>query len=78
MLADPDQDLSEEEREWLCDLSDASDEGEYNYIAKAMDRPSSFDAENIPHGKRTDYQLEAVFDAFDEICKRLKEEKKNE
>jgi hypothetical protein len=63
--------FSDEEKEWLKDLSDESDEGEYSYIAKAMDRPGSFEAEMIPRGKVTDFQLQCVFDAFDEICDRM-------
>jgi len=72
ILEEDDGSLSEEEKEWLAELSDEADEGEYSYIAKAMDHPSSFDTENIPQGKKTNYWLLVVFDAFDEICKRLK------
>jgi hypothetical protein len=78
LLEEDDGSLSVEEKEWLNELSCEADEGEYSYIAKAMDRPGSFDAECIPRGKRLDYALEAVFDAFDEICKRIQEGKANE
>lgn len=68
----PDYDFSEEEKEWLKELYWAADDGEYSYIAKAMDRPSSFESEMIPKGKVTNYWLLVIFDAFDEICKRMK------
>ena len=73
MLEDEDRTFTEEEREWLGELSDAADEGEYEYIATAMHRPSSFEAECIPKGKRVTFWLLVVFDAFEEICKRIKE-----
>jgi hypothetical protein len=64
--------MSTEEKEWLIELSDEADEGEYAYNAKAMEHPGSFDIEMIPDGKKIDYWLLVVFDAFEEICKRLK------
>jgi hypothetical protein len=62
---------SPEEREWLQELSNAADGGEYEYIATAMDRPGKFEAECIPRGKVLNYWLLCIFDAFDEICQRL-------
>ena len=72
LLDDNDITYSPEEREWLEELSCEADEGEYAYIAKAMDHPGTFDAECIPRGKITDYMLLGVFDAFDEICRMMK------
>lgn len=62
--------LSEEEREWLSRLYDAAGQGEYVYIAEAMNRPNTFEAECIPKGKIFNSWLTVIFDAFDEICKR--------
>ena len=64
------QTLTEEEESWIHSLLSAADDGEYSYIAKAMDYPSSFESEMIPQGKIMKFWLEAVYDAFDEICKR--------
>jgi hypothetical protein len=62
--------LSDEEKEWLNELSEEADQGEYSFIAKAMDRPGSFEAEMIPHGKKLNEWLQIIFDGFDEICRR--------
>jgi len=72
-MLETDKNLSKEEKEWLMNLYDEADQGEYSYIAKAMDRPSSFESECIPRGKNTKKWLLAIFDAFDEICERMKE-----
>jgi hypothetical protein len=63
--------LSDEEIEWLNELACAADEGEYEFIAKAMDRPSSFESEMIPRGKIYCSWFEAILAAFEEICSRL-------
>jgi hypothetical protein len=70
--------LSVDEKEWLDELEDEADQGEYAYIAKAMDHPGSFETEMIPHGKTYKYSFKVILDAFDEICNRLTldEEKK--
>ncbi|MCX5884349.1 MAG: hypothetical protein NT096_00290 [Proteobacteria bacterium] len=65
--------LSAEEIEWLDSLAEAADDGEYSYIAEAMNYPAGFESEMIPKGKIVDWSLLVVFDTFDEICKRLKE-----
>jgi hypothetical protein len=72
LLKDPEGSLSTEEKEWLKELSDASNGSEFEYIAEAMNYPGSFPAEMIPKGKITKFWLLAIFDAFDEICKRMK------
>ena len=71
-----DYEWSEEEFEWLDELYDAADDGEYSFISKLMDYPSGFDTEMMPSGKKIDYWLLVVFDAFDEICRRMKEQEK--
>ena len=63
--------LSAEEIEWLDSLESAADDGEYAFIAEAMNHPGNFDTEMIPNGKVTQWWLLVVFDAFDEICRRL-------
>src|SRR4030042_6319497 len=60
--------LSDEEKEWLDELREEADQGEYAYIAKAMDRPYTFETELIPKGKEMDFWFKVVLDAFDEIC----------
>jgi hypothetical protein len=71
LLKDPDRSLSAKEKEWLSDLSDAADGSEFEYIAEVMNYPTSFPTEMIPKGKVTKYWLQVVFDAFEEICKRM-------
>jgi len=72
LLKDPEKSLSKEEKEWLNDLSEATDDSEFEYIAIAMDYPASFPAEMLPKGKITKFWLKVVFDAFEEICQRMK------
>lgn len=49
------------------------DDGEWSYIHKAYEAlPSSYCSESLVVAKEVDYSLLAVFDAFDEICNRLK------
>jgi hypothetical protein len=70
LLENKEHKLSPNEQEWLQELSNAANEGEYVYIAKAVNRPRNFEAETIPHGKITKYWVLCIFDAYDEICKR--------
>lgn len=72
LLKDPEKSLSPEEKEWLQELLEATDGSEFEYIAKVMDYPASFPSEMIPKGKTTKYWLLVVFDAFEEICRRMK------
>lgn len=61
--------------EWYKDLLDyVDDELEYTYHAYRGDNPTEIDYENIPFVKKGSVQLEIIFDAFDEICGRLKKE----
>jgi hypothetical protein len=51
------------------------DEHEHFYMSEAYQNiPSHLDAESIPHHTKIKYWLLCVFDAFEEICYRLKEE----
>ena len=68
-----DYEWSDEAREWLKELKSAAEGGRHEYFVTGWEHPGDVDMENIPSGKRTNYQLEAVFDAFDEICRRMKE-----
>jgi len=52
---------------YLCD-----DELEYKCEAYRGDKPVGMDYEDIPFCKTGSIQLEIIFDAFDEICLRLK------
>jgi hypothetical protein len=62
--------------EWLEDLiSYCDDELEYTYQAYRGYNPTQMDYEDIPFCKKPSVQLEIIFDAFDEICSRLKTEK---
>ena len=63
-------DLSDEEVEFWERLIDSCG-SEYEFIAEVMDRPSCVEAEAIPRGKRPNFGIEAIFDAFDEICMQI-------
>jgi hypothetical protein len=64
--------LSEEEQTWLDKLKYSASQGEYSYIAEAVNYPGSFPSEIIPKGKILTSWLLIIFDAYDEICSRLK------
>ena len=53
-------------------LNYVDDEIEYQYNAFRGNIPSNLDYEDIPYVRTVKPQLNIVFDAFDEICKRLK------
>jgi hypothetical protein len=61
-------------KEWFKDLlTYTDDEVEYLYHAyRCWEKPSFIDYEQIPLCKKGSVQLEIIFDAFDEICNRLK------
>ena len=68
-----DEELSEKELEYLKDLLDQVDESYERYMVYAYDNQvGRFDFENIPCVKKIDPWLECIFDAFDEICLRMK------
>ena len=52
-------------------LSDIDDELEYTYTAY-RNKPSNWDYDDVPFCKDVKPQLKVIFDAFDEICNRLK------
>lgn len=65
-------DKLKEVKDYLTECLDYVDD-EYEYIAFAYHRcPGYMDAEEIPFEKETKPWLLAVFDGFDEICRRLK------
>lgn len=53
-------------------------EWEYISYAFAEGKPDFLDAESVPFVKEIDHSLQCVFDAFDEICKRLARKEENE
>jgi len=62
-----------EMKEWLSDLLlYVDDELEYTYQAFRGNNPTQMDYESIPFCKKGSVQLQIIFDAFDEICNRLK------
>jgi hypothetical protein len=64
----------EEIKEWYTDLlAYTDDETEYAYHAyRDYNKPCNLGYEEIPFCKKVNIQLEIIFDAFDEICNRLK------
>lgn len=74
LLEDNDEDLSTNEKEYLRDLLLYVDDGEIYYLAYAHDNiPEGRDHEFVPYRKELSPMLEVVFDAFDEICRRMKD-----
>lgn len=68
------EELSEEDKEYLKEILEDVDECEERYFVYAYDRlPSNRDFEFIPSVKSLNPMLEVVFDAFDEICSRMKD-----
>jgi len=75
MLADPDREWSEEEKEYLEEcLQYVDDEVEYTYHAY-RNNPGTIDCESVPFCKKVDYHFLVILDGFEEICRRMKEEK---
>jgi len=61
-------------KEWYSELLKYTDD-EYEYIYqayRAYGRPKNIDNEGIPFCKELNCWLNIIFDAFDEICQRLK------
>ena len=56
---------------WLDDLEAAASGSEYEYIATVMDYPDGIETEDIPDGRIVNPRLQIIFDAFEEICRRL-------
>jgi hypothetical protein len=58
--------------EWLKDIqSSVIDELDYTYKAY-REKPSHVDYDEVPFQRIIHFQLKIIFDAFEEICKRLK------
>jgi len=70
------EDLTEEEIEYLNDCLSAVDAGEFDYtiVAHRQNVGRFQDHENVPLCKELTTWLKCVFDGFDEICRRMKEE----
>jgi hypothetical protein len=74
MLSDPDRGLNDEEKEYLNELLGYADEDEMRYLVYAHDNiPSRRDFEFVPAAHELTPWLRVVFDAFDEICRRMKQ-----
>jgi len=68
-------DVLESAKEWFRGLQKyTDDEIEYTYEAYRGVNPANVDYDYIPFAKKGSVQLEIIFDAFDEICRRLKEQ----
>jgi len=75
MLNDPDRNWSEEDKEYLEELLRNVDD-ELNYTHKAYrEQPEDWDYESIPFVKTIKPQFLFILDGFEEICRRLKEQK---
>lgn len=67
-------DIDEADKEYLNDLFNYVYECEERYMVYAYDNlPKGRDHEYIPLRKKLNPQLEVVFDAFDEICQKVKQ-----
>lgn len=70
------EDLTPEEKEYLEEcLSRVDDQFDYEHYAHRENCGRFQDHEYVPHCKKIKNQLLVVFDGFDEICRRMKEEK---
>jgi len=65
------EDLDEEDKEYLGDLLEHLYDGEERYLVYAHDHlPPNRDHEYVPVQKKLNPWLEVIFDAFDEVCRR--------
>lgn len=70
---DTDNEITEYYRECMSKVDD-----ELEYTAYAYrEYPNGFDSESVVFMKKIKPQLQVVFDAFEEICRRIKEEENN-
>ena len=73
-----DPDKYNEELEYLTELLDYVDRSEFEYTSYVYNNyPSWFDCESVPFCKSIKPQLLIVFDAFEEICLRIKNKEEN-
>lgn len=67
------ENTSQEELDWIEQLRQNTDD-EYSYINTAYrEHPYDVDTECIPFGKVRKHRLNIIYDAFEEICSRIKE-----
>ena len=72
------ENTSQEELDWLEQLVYYSDDQvEYEYNAY-REKPSDIDYDYIPYGKKRHIWLEIVYEAFNELCKRMKDDSNND
>ena len=72
------EEVPEEVTEWLEDLENSIDDTlEYTYCA-FREKPEEVEYEDVPYSKKIPVQLLIVFEAFDEICRRLLEQNKED
>lgn len=76
MLDNPDEDsLDQDDKNYLEELKNQIYDGYERYIVYAMDNiPESRDFEFPPIKRTIDFQLQIVFDAFEEVCHRMPKE----
>ena len=69
-----DEELTEEEKEYLEGCLDNIDSSgwEYEYYAHTNNCGRFRDHDYVPLQKRNNYWLDAVYDGFEEICRRMK------
>ncbi len=74
-LLSEEEDLADDEKEYLDECLNVVTEGEFDYtrVAYREGKGRFEDTESVPFEKETKVWLQIVFDAFDEICRRLKE-----
>lgn len=71
-------DKHNDELEYLNELLDYVDRSEFEYSSYAYNNyPSWYDCESVPFCKSIKPQLLIVFDAFEEICLRIKNKEEN-
>jgi hypothetical protein len=64
----------QEMKQYMSDCLERCDDEEFDYQYFAYrEYPSFCDTESVIFVKRTKYWLTAVFDGFDEVCRRIKE-----
>lgn len=75
ILNNPEEELTDEEKEYLEQgLHEVDDELDYTYHAYRNTVGRYEDLEYVPFVKKLNVWLPYIFDAFDEICRRLKEQ----
>jgi hypothetical protein len=75
-LLEEEEDLDEAEKDYLEGCLNNVTDSEFDYTRYAhRENVGRFqDHEDVPHCKKIKIQLQIVFDGFDEMCRRMKEE----